>query len=272
MRRPLIVVIAACCSALLVAHAASAAPPRSGGRRRARVPQSRSVGLPWDGRLRDAAELRESEIVHRAGEYAPHGNFWATHELVQLLERAARVVQRRVPGGRLTVGELSKRGGGEIDGHGSHENGRDVDVSFYMLDGAGQPYEPFAFAEFDAAGRGKAPNEGLRFDDARNWELVARLVADPDARVQYIFVGAALRARLLVEGSRRRASHSVLARAASVLVQPARGHPHRNHFHVRIFCDPSDRPACVDRAPFWSWYPGIAPGGSAPLPALAIQP
>lgn len=253
--------LAAFCAALLVVQAASATPPRSGVRRRARAPQSRSVGLPWDGRLRDAAQLAESDFVHRAGEYAPGGNFWATQELVQLIERAARVVQRRVPGARLTVGELSKRSGGDLDGHGSHENGRDVDIAFYMLDGAGQPYVPFAFAEFDAQGRGKAPNEGLRFDDTRNWELVARLVADPDARVQYIFVGSALRARLLAEGRRRGATRSVLARAESVLVQPARGHPHRNHFHVRIFCDPSDRPQCVDRSPFWPWYPGIAPAG-----------
>ena len=228
--------------------------------------------MPWEGRLRDGADLRESETVHRAGEYARAGHFWATHELVQLLERAARVVQRRVPGGRLTVGELSKRGGGEIDGHGSHESGRDVDIAFYMLDGAGQPYEPFAFAEFGADGLGKAPNEGLRFDDARNWELVARLVADPDARVQYIFVATPLRARLLAEGRRRRASASVLARAESVLVQPARGNPHRNHFHARVFCDPSDRPQCTDRAPFWPWYPGLAPGARPAAAALATRP
>lgn len=227
------------------------------------------MGLPWDGRLRDAAELRESATVHRAGEYAPAGNFWATHELVQLLERAAAVVQRRIPGGRLTVGELSKRTGGDIDGHGSHESGRDVDLSFYMLDGAGLPYEPFAFAEFDGAGQAKAPNVGLRFDDARNWELVARLVADADARVQYIFVGTALRARLLAEGRRRHASASVLVRAESVLVQPARGHPHRNHFHVRVYCDPSDRPQCVDHSPFWPWYPGPAPAAPAAAGAVA---
>ncbi len=261
MSRPLVAVLAALCSALLLAQAASATPPRSGSRRRARAPQSRSIGFPWEGRLRDPAELRESEFVHRAGEVAPGGNFWGTSELVQLIERAARVVQRRVPGGRLTVGELSKRGGGEIDGHGSHESGRDADLAFYMLDGAGQPYEPFAFAAFDGSGRGHAPNEGLRFDDARNWELVARLVADPDARVQYIFVAAPLRARLLTEGRRRRASASVLERAELLLVQPAHGNPHRNHFHVRVYCDPSDRPQCEDRAPFWPWYPGPVPVG-----------
>ena len=272
MRRPLVLAIALCCAALLVAEAARATPPRAGTRRRVRAPRSRSVGYPWQGRLRDGVELPESEWVRHAGEYAPAGHFWGTHELVQLLERAARVVGRRVPGAKLSVGELSKREGGDIDGHGSHESGRDVDVAFYMLDGAGRPFEPFAFAEFGADGLGKTPNEGLRFDDARNWEFVARLVSDPDARVQYVFVGTALRARLLEEGRRRGASRAVLDRAAALLVQPGRGHPHRNHFHVRIYCDPSDRPHCRDRAPFWPWYPGTPPGGAATGAPLALHP
>jgi len=272
MRRSVVLVAAFVSAALLLAQVAAATPPRAGSRRRVRAPRSVSVGFPWQGRLREGVELRESETVRRVGEYAPAGHFWGTHELVQLLERAARVVARRVPGSKLSVGELSKRAGGDIDGHGSHESGRDVDVAFYMLDGAGKPFEPFAFAEFDAEGRGKAPNEGLRFDDARNWELVARLVTDPDARVQYVFVGEALRARLLAEGRRRGASRAVLDRAAALLVQPGRGHPHRNHFHLRIYCDPSDRPQCRDRAPFHPWYPGTPPVASGPAGAFGMQP
>jgi len=43
-----------------------------------------------------------------------------------------------------------------------------------------------------------------------------------------------------------------------VMSQP-RHHPHRNHFHVRIYCNPHERPGCRDRAPFHSWYPGRPP-------------
>ena len=50
----------------------------------------------------------------------------------------------------------------------------------------------------------------LRFDDARNWELIGKLVADGDARVQHIFVSNALKRRLLREGRRRGAPASVL--------------------------------------------------------------
>lgn len=245
----------------MLVQVAFASPPRHrNARRAARTPQSRSIGAPWHGHLEHGIELRETESVRRAGAYRSSSNFFGTVELVHLIERAAAVVARRHPGSRLSTGELSRRNGGEIDGHGSHENGRDADLSFYMMDSTGHPYAaPYAFAEFGADGHGRGANQSLRFDDARNWDLVSRLVADGEARVQYIFVAHGLRDRVLAEGRARHAPASILARAASVLVQPAQGNPHRNHFHVRIYCDPSDRPACVDRAPFHAWYPGVLP-------------
>lgn len=231
---------------------------RSRTRRRA-TPASQSVGLPFRGSLRHGVLLAESENVRYAGEYAPNGHFYGTEELVHVIERAAAQVARRLPGARLTVGELSAERGGALAGHRSHRNGRDVDISFYMLDAAGRPYAPFAFANFDRHGHGLPPNESLTFDDARNWELVSRLVTDPDARVQYIFVADTLRARLLATARRRHASSRAIHRAETVLVQPSHGHPHRNHFHVRIYCPPADRPACEDREPFHAWYPGTPP-------------
>tara|TARA_B100001750_G_scaffold49840_1_gene37770 strand:- start:431 stop:1039 length:609 start_codon:yes stop_codon:yes gene_type:complete len=201
-------------------------------------------------------ELRESAYLRRVTEYEPGGNFYGTWELVQLLERAAYRVERRLPGAKLSVGELSAEHGGRLPGHASHQSGRDVDLAFYMLDGRGRPYPPGAFAAFDAHGRGLRPNEGLTFDDARNWELVAKLVADGDARVQYIFVARHIKQRLLAEGRRRAAPASVLERAERVMVQPASGNPHANHFHVRIYCAPADRPTCRDQGPRHPWYPG----------------
>jgi murein endopeptidase len=48
-------------------------------------------------------------------------------------------------------------------------------------------------------------------------------------------------------------------RLEQVLVQPSHGHPHANHFHVRIYCNPHERPRCQDRAPYHPWYPGTPP-------------
>jgi penicillin-insensitive murein endopeptidase len=223
--------------------------------------RSRSLRFPWQGELVRGLSLRESDYVHHLGEYAAAGNFYGTWELVQLLERAARRVAFRVPGAKLSVGELSRESGGRIHGHRSHESGRDVDVGFYLMRADGNPYYTYSFAEMDARGRGVAPNQYLRFDDARNWELIAKLLSDGDARVQYVFVASYLRERLLAEAERRHAPRAVIERAKVALVQPVRGNPHRSHFHVRIYCAPADESVCHDRAPFWPWYPGSPPGG-----------
>jgi penicillin-insensitive murein DD-endopeptidase len=245
-------------SIALLASVASASPARCtqhGAPRR----RSASIGYPWSGRLENAVQLRESASIRYAGEYRASEHFWGTWQLVQLLERAADRVARRMRGGKLSVGEMSARRGGSLPGHRSHENGRDADLSFYMTDARGRPYDPFAFATFGADGVGRGPNRMLRFDDDRNWELVARLVADGDARVQHIFVSNAIKQRLLRTGRRRNAPRVVLDRAAQAMVQPTSGHPHDNHFHVRIYCAPIDRARCRDRAPFYAWYPGVRP-------------
>ncbi|MGB0680483.1 MAG: penicillin-insensitive murein endopeptidase, partial [Polyangiales bacterium] len=217
--------------------------------------RSHSIGYPWMGKLRRGVRLQPSRYVGYVSEYRKDGRFFGTWELVQLLERAAWRVARRHPGAKLYVGELSKAGGGEVPGHASHENGRDVDIAFYLRDARGKPLRPRSFIHIRRDGSARAPHEGVRFDDARNWELVAKLVADGDAKVQRIFVGAAIRRRLLDYARQHNAPQVLLERAAQVMVQPAQGHPHRNHFHVRIYCPPSDRPACKDRAPFYPWYP-----------------
>jgi len=223
--------------------------------------RSKSLSFPWEGRLKNALKMQESEYVRHVNEYAESGHFYGTWELVQLLERAARRVAFRMPGPRLSVGELSRHEGGAIPGHHSHENGRDVDLGFYMTLADGRPYHGFAFADFDAQGVGTGPNRMLRFDDARNWELVAKLISDADARVQYIFVSDAIQRRLLAEATRRGVAPGLIARAKTVMMQPTEGHPHRNHFHVRIYCAPADRPNCRDRPPYYPWYPGVPPSG-----------
>jgi penicillin-insensitive murein DD-endopeptidase len=220
--------------------------------------RSRSLGYPWAGQLVRGMRLRESSYVrYVSSEYTPGGHFYGTWQLVQLIERAARRVAVRLPGSRLSVGELSNKEGGDIGGHGSHESGRDADIGFFMKTSDGRPFTTgIAFAQFAADGRGVGTNAALRFDDARNWELVSKLVDDADARVQYIFVARQIRARLLREAARRKASAEIIARASAVLVQPAHGNPHGSHFHVRIYCPPADRPVCLDVGPYWPWYPG----------------
>lgn len=218
--------------------------------------RSRSTGAPWQGRLTRGVKLEPSDTVRYVTEYASTGHFYATWELVQLIQRAAHRVAVKFPGAKLSVGELSAQGGGDLPGHASHENGRDADVGFYMLDAQGRPYSPYAFANFDGRGKGLSPNQGLSFDTVRNWELLSRLITDGDARVQFVFVAPAIKQLLLTHAKASHVSDAILQRAARVMVRPNEKHPHGNHFHVRVYCSPLDRPKCQDRAPYWPWYPG----------------
>ena len=219
--------------------------------------KTRSVGFPRQGRLHRGVRLRPSRYVQYTDEVARSGSAWGTWELVQLVERAAyRVARRHRGNAQLFVGELSKKEGGRIAGHGSHQNGRDVDLAFYSVNRAGRSHRSLEFVRFGVAGLALSPHKRLRFDDGRNWELVAKLVADGDARVQYIFVSNPVRRRLLRYGQLAHAHPVVLERARRVLTQPSEGHQHDNHFHVRIYCAPGDRPHCGDRGPIHPWYPG----------------
>jgi penicillin-insensitive murein DD-endopeptidase len=230
---------------------------------------SLSRGLPWDGQLLRGVRLRMSALVRPVGEYARQGHFFATAELVSLLERSAQAIATRWPGSQLSVGELSAARGGKLEGHHSHRSGRDADIAFFVHEADGQIARVLRFVAFGSEGIALGARRPLYFDDARNWALVAAMLRDHTARLQYMFVAQPIRTRLLMEGRRRGESDEFLRAAAAVLVQPKERHAHDNHFHVRIYCPADDRPACQDSEPYWPWYEGTPPSGRfAELPLI----
>lgn len=262
----------------IVASEAFARPERRAQRRRARQVQtlpppsagSLSVGLTTRGRLLHGVSLHQSESLRfRSGGVE---NRWGTTEMVETLHRVANQVARAIPGAQLAVGDISRRNGGRFRPHRSHRNGRDVDIAFYWLDADGNPAYPGRFIDANPDGTSRVEHgltAPLRFDDARNWELVSMLVSDPEARVQYMFVARHVKARILAEGRRRGAPEELLARIDTVLHQPSRGGAHRDHFHMRIYCAEDDKPRCLDEAPYHAWVqPVPAPqlhAGLSPL-------
>lgn len=168
---------------------------------------------------------------------------WGLPDLVRLLERSAASVAAAHEGAVLVVGDLSRKEGGRIRGHGSHQTGRDADLGFYLRRD-GESYLASRYHVIDKDGR--ATTDGaVRFDDQRNWRLVQALLEDDVAVVQLIFVADHLRKRLLAEGKRQGATKRVLDRAGSVMRQPTRGQRHDDHFHVRIRC-PRGQRDCVN--------------------------
>jgi penicillin-insensitive murein endopeptidase len=169
---------------------------------------------------------------------------WGLEALTGMIDRAARQVRRQHPEAVLSVGHLSRRGGGEIDRHASHESGRDADIGFYIKDNGGKPVLPDRLIPFVADGT--SPHmPGAHFDDARNWLLVTAFVSDPVAQVTHIFVAAPLRARLLAYAEKIGAPQNLRNRAAELMAQPRGSLPHDDHFHVRIGC-PHGMSTCVE--------------------------
>jgi penicillin-insensitive murein endopeptidase len=223
---------------MLVAPLTWSGPPaQSGHVHGAILRHSRSVGSPTSGRLLNGAHLNDAPYLRVVPAYQAGDARWGTEALVGMLDRAARQVRRQFPDAVMSVGHLSRPGGGEIERHHSHESGRDADIAFYVKSYTGKPAYADHFVAFQ--GDGTAPTwPGAHFDDARNWAFVAALLGDPVAHVSHIFVATPLRARLLAYAERMGVAAPLRQRAAEVMAQPRGSLPHDDHFHVRISCPP----------------------------------
>jgi penicillin-insensitive murein endopeptidase len=204
----------------------------------------RSVGSPTEGHLVGGAHLDDAPYLRVVPAYAAGDVRWGLEGLVAMLDHAARTVRKQFPDAVMSVGHISRAGGGELDRHASHESGRDADVGFYVKNQAGRAIYAEHFVAFK--GDGTAPSwPGAHFDDARNWTLVASLVGDGHARVSHIFVATPIRARLLAYAEKIGAPSSLRQRAAEVMAQPRGALPHDDHFHVRIMC-PTAMEGCIE--------------------------
>jgi penicillin-insensitive murein endopeptidase len=204
----------------------------------------RSIGSPTAGRLIGGSRLLETEYLRIEPADAAGDVRWGLEPLVSMLDRAARAVRRQFPAVVMSVGHLSRAGGGDVEQHRSHESGRDADVGFFVRSAAGRQLLAPHFVAFRSDGT--APTwPGAYFDDAKNWALVAALVGDPEAHVTHVFVAAPLRARLLAYAERAGAPQATRIRAAELMQQPRGVLPHDDHFHVRIGC-PAHMNGCVE--------------------------
>ncbi len=221
-----------------------------------------SFGMTNHGILHRGARLPdrgEGWVRARPGESTRYG----TPHLFSALERAIEAVDGRFPGSApMRIGDVAAPGGGRHSRHGSHRTGRDVDVIFWLTDPSGRSrqgrgwlaFNRFGFAVDREAGEAGPAGGLFFFDTARNWWFVRTLVLDDEAAVQWIFVSAGLKARLLRYAMAEEPDPRAIVRAAYVLQQPSNASPHDDHFHVRVYCTPRELAGgCVDRGPIWPW-------------------
>ncbi|WP_052374782.1 penicillin-insensitive murein endopeptidase [Chondromyces apiculatus] len=240
---------------------AKAASARAAGARTAdtKLKGCFSLGAPNRGTLSGGTRLRSTRHL----EVRPGARAWGVPQLVHALQRAATQVNKKHGRSVLLVGDLSSQGGGELDGHRSHQTGRDADIGFYGMNSKGKPVQLKRFVAFDSAGAARGTPSWVRFDDARNWTLVASLLEDRSASVRYLIVSSALRARLLAYAARKKVPQDLLDRAAAAMISPRDG-SHDNHFHLRIACPEAMRGACTEES-----FQRSSPRGDGAAPAAA---
>jgi penicillin-insensitive murein DD-endopeptidase len=223
---------------------------------------STSVGNPNDGSLVNGAKLPAAGPGFYSNPARPNATaIFGTDEMIHTLTAAGASVEARAPGARLFVNDIGFRLGGTISHHGSHEAGRDADLLFYAFDASGAVADPVC-VRFDGEGKARRTrraardggvDDGLVFDDQRNWLVVRALVEDDEANVQRIFVAETLRARLLQYAATHDEPAWVVERAGDLMCEPET--PHDDHFHVRIYCTAEDyRLGCRDTWPLFPWY------------------
>lgn len=203
----------------------------------ARLQPGRSIGSPTEGRLVGGSRLGDAPYLRIVPAYSQGDVRWGVEPLVGAIDRAARAVRKQFGDSVLSVGHLSKPGGGELDRHASHESGRDADVGFYVKDQKGKPIYADHFVAFK--GDGTAPSwPGAQFDDARNWAFIAAMVGDGHARITHVFVSTPIRQRLLAYAAKMGAPPGLRVRASELMAQPHGALPHDDHFHIRVACPP----------------------------------
>jgi penicillin-insensitive murein endopeptidase len=212
--------------------------------------RSVSVGDTSDGYLVNASAILPGPHLRVLPRQRARELAFATDEMAALLERAGQDVFGRT-GRPLWLGNVARRGGGDIRWSISHNDGRDADIAFAYVDLSGAPTDPPDLARVDAEGLASA--ESLRFDAAGTWTIVRALLDAAQGSVQYLFVAAPLRRKLLAHARAAGEPARRLAHAEDVLVEPA-GAPHDDHLHLRIYCSARDAAGgCIDTGPVHGW-------------------
>lgn len=190
---------------------------------------SASVGAPNRGRL-----LEAEPMPPHPGYYVrdPSRSFGTLETVLWMQDAVQEVLDRHPRSPRIRLHDVSLREGGFMNGHRSHQSGRDVDISLY------QRRCPDRLCPM----RNMQPDE---LDVERTFTLLEHWLKND--RLEAVFLDYSLQAPLYEEGRRRGYSRAQLSRWFQYPHGPAyplgvvRHYPrHRDHAHVRFVCPDTD--------------------------------
>lgn len=203
-----------------------------------RPTRSQAVGLPQRGRLVDGEQFKDV-----AGTFLRRPQLaWGTNETVRAMKAAIAEVRKKHPKVHdLVIGDFSRKEGGFLAPHKSHQSGLDVDLGFYFK---GQPKDgPKAFLD--------ATRVALDLD--ATWTLITALAGPSEAasNVEYMFIGYPVQKKLYDYAKDKGVPEAKLdwlfqyprgSRAMRGLIRHEPGHT--NHIHIRYKC-PNGDVACL---------------------------
>ena len=180
-----------------------------------------SVGKPNKGKIVNSVALPENKKLYTVRK--PEESFGSTHALHNLQLAVAQWRQATGFTGALLIGAISKKGGGRLRPHSSHQSGRDVDIRLPLkrADGSADDVND---VDWDAT-----------------WGLILALVGTGE--VEYIFLTTDRQKHLLKAAKRAGASKDMIDRILQYpetsgnkngIVRNQKGHT--AHIHVRFTC------------------------------------
>lgn len=202
--------------------------------RMASEPVPYSSGKSNHGRIRNARLMPEGD-GYFLRDIRTHE--WGTDTTIQSLMTAFHLYAERYPDGpAINLGDISKRRGGKLSPHKSHQSGRDVDVGFVHTPAVTKQAKQH-FTRADA--------ENL--DAEKTWFFIKTLLQT--GNVQQVFVDTSVQkllwgvAKEELTPEQRDIIFSWPHRSTSSTAIFQYWPGHRNHFHVRFKCPP-DQPGC----------------------------
>jgi len=193
------------------------------------VSASEAIGPTNRGRLENPVMLPS----HRGYVIRTPARAYGTEETIRWMVDAFDAVDAKFKSTKVVrVHDISDRDGGRLRDHKSHQNGRDVDISYYQerCGSSGCRFDDFKSSELDVA---------------RQWALLEHWLRNGQAEV--IFIDYRLQAKLYRYAKRRGVGKAQLDR----WIQYPRGKyepdgvirhfpNHEDHLHVRFVCPYSD--------------------------------
>jgi penicillin-insensitive murein endopeptidase len=191
------------------------------------------IGSHRRGKIKNAFELpAQTESLVRL--FPDKYSGWGSFEMIMMIQNTAVAIKNLYPHSeRVRVGDISRRHGGRLSRHASHQNGLDADIIYFRSDSV----EEIATRLKNLTKMVVKGTLSPFFDLERNWEYFKLLHIY--GSVQRIFVDKEIK-RAVCEFAFNKGEHNTFDYVLRSL-RPLSNHD--DHMHVRLRC-PDNAPKC----------------------------